>query len=270
MRSIQWLALATSLTLLATPAVAGTAVATKAPRTSNLDGGVVVPTPPPATPEGPAPTWTENFDSYATGMQLHGVNGWKGWNDDAAAGALTSATQALSAPNSVDILGASDLIREFTGYDSGTWTFTAHQFIPSGTTGQPYFILLNNYVDLGPTNNWSTQICFDVAAGLVRDDVPGDCTGTPTLPIVLDQWVELKVVIDLDLDSQTFSYGGQELYTDTWTGHVSGGGILNIDTVDLFANTSSSVFYDDMSLSSALFEDGFESGDTSAWDTTAQ
>ena len=267
MRPMQRSTLAPALALLAGLALVAPTLARTAPRSPSLDGGFVNPAPPPGAPEG-APLWSDDFDGYATGMQLHGEGGWKGWNNDPAAGALTSATQAMSAPNSVDILGASDLIHEFTGYDSGIWTVTAHQFIPSGTTGQPYFILLNNYTDGGPTNNWSTQVCFDVAAGVLRDDVPGDCTGTPTLPILFDQWVELKTVIDLDLDTQTFFYNGQALYTDTWTGHVSGGGLLNIDTIDLFANASTSVFYDDLSLSNAFFEDGFESGDTSAWTTT--
>ncbi|MBK9233821.1 MAG: hypothetical protein IPO15_24020 [Anaerolineae bacterium] len=31
--------------------------------------------------------WSDNFDSYATGSQMHGQGGWKGWANDPAAGA---------------------------------------------------------------------------------------------------------------------------------------------------------------------------------------
>ncbi|HPR07199.1 MAG TPA: hypothetical protein PLI17_11270, partial [Denitromonas sp.] len=193
--------------------------------------------------------WSDNFDSYATGSQLIGQGGWEGWDGSAAAGALTSNAQALSAPNSADILGATDLVHQYSGYTSGKWVYTAMQYIPNDFVGQTYFILLNTYVS-GNVNadNWSTQLCFDSATGQVNDDVPGSCSGTNTLPLVTGQWVEIRVEIDLDADTQAIYYNNQLLVQDTWTGHVSGGGALNIGAVDLFANGASSVFYDDMSL----------------------
>ncbi len=63
--------------------------------------------------------WSDNFDSYATDLSLHGVGGWKGWGNDSAATAYTRDTQARSTPNSVEIVGASDLVHEYTGYTSG-------------------------------------------------------------------------------------------------------------------------------------------------------
>ncbi|MCO5242551.1 MAG: immune inhibitor A [Anaerolineae bacterium] len=74
--------------------------------------------------------WSDNFDSYATGSQLIGQGGWEGWDGSAAAGALTSNAQALSAPNSADILGATDLVHQYSGYTSGKWVYTAMQYIP--------------------------------------------------------------------------------------------------------------------------------------------
>jgi subtilisin family serine protease len=198
-----------------------------------------------ATPiNQPAVDWSENFDSYVTGSQMHGQGGWKGWFNDPAAGALTSDVQAHSTPNSVAIVGASDLVHEYAGYTSGRWTYTAYQYIPSGTTGQTYFILLNSYDDLGTDLNWSVQVLFDPAAGIVANE--GTTVGT--LPLLTDQWVELRVEIDLINDRQDFYYGGQLLYTSTWTGEVSGNGALNVGAVDLFANGASVVYYDDISL----------------------
>ncbi|MDH3402579.1 MAG: hypothetical protein OES32_18375 [Acidobacteriota bacterium] len=265
MKRTQWSAFAAALALLAGQALATPALAGTAPPEGSLAGPAILP-PPLEVPEGPG-TWSEDFDGYATGMQLHGVGGWKGWDNMPAFGALTSAVQARSVPNSVDILGASDLVHEYFGYTSGIWTYIAHQYIPSTSAGPSYFILLNTYNDGGPYN-WSTQVCFNIDTGLVIDDVAADCATGTSLPLVYDQWVELRVVIDLDADTQTFYYGGVPLFTDTWTGHVSGGGIANIGAVDLFANAATSVFYDDMSLSNEIFADGFESGDTNAWSST--
>ncbi len=191
--------------------------------------------------------WSDNFDSYATGSQLHGQGGWKGWDNNPAAGALTSSAQARSAPNSAAIVGASDLVHEYSGYTSGQWVYTAWQYVPTNFTGQSYFILLNTYSD-GGTNNWSTQLCFDASAGLVKDDVPGDCSGATGLPLVTGQWVEIRVEIDLTANTQAVYYNNQLLFQDTWTDHVSGGGALNIAAVDLFANNASTVYYDDLSL----------------------
>ncbi len=191
--------------------------------------------------------WSDNFDTYATGSQMHGQGGWKGWFNDPAAGAFTSNAQARSAPNSVDILGASDLVHEYSGYTAGQWTYTAWQFVPDNTTGVSYFILLNSYDDAGATNNWSVQVQFDSAQNLViNDGVSGG-----NLPLVKGQWVEIRVEIDLNANTQAFYYNNQQLYTGSWSEEVSGGGAVNIGAVDLFANNASSVFYDDLSLVNA-------------------
>jgi hypothetical protein len=69
-----------------------------------------------------------------------------------------------------------------------------------------------------------------------------------SLPLITDQWVELRLEIDLEGDNQAFYYDNQFLYQGSWAEGVSGGGILNIGAVDLFANGASSVYYDDLSL----------------------
>ncbi|MCB8942743.1 MAG: tandem-95 repeat protein [Ardenticatenaceae bacterium] len=187
-------------------------------------------------------SWSDNFDSYATGSQMHGQGGWKGWDNSPAAGALTSNAEALSAPNSVDILGASDLVHEYSGYTSGQWIYTAWQFVPDTFAGTSYFIMLNTYAD-GGSNNWSVQVQFDSASNLVLSDNDG-----ATLPLIKGQWVEIRLEIDLDADVQTFYYDGQMLYQKSWVDGVSGGGVANIAAVDLFANNASTVYYDDISL----------------------
>ncbi|HSM15208.1 MAG TPA: hypothetical protein VLA66_14155, partial [Thermoanaerobaculia bacterium] len=64
-------------------------------------------------------------------------------------------------------------------------------------------------------------------------------------------------------------YNGSQLYTGSWSGEVSGGGVVNIAAVDLFANGATSAYYDDISLSNLPFSDGFESESTNEWHSTA-
>jgi hypothetical protein len=187
--------------------------------------------------------WVDTFDTYPTGFNMHGVGGWKGWDNNPAFTAFTNDVRARSVPNSLDIASNSDLVREFSGISSGYWTFTAWQYVPSSMTGESLFIMLNTYNDNGP-KNWSVQVRFDGSTNIVSDE--GIAGGTTTL--ITDRWVELRVEIDLDQDTQAFYYDGQPLYAAPWSDGVSGGGALNIAAVDLFSAGASSIYYDDMSL----------------------
>lgn len=194
-------------------------------------------------PGGFGPTeFFDNFDSYALGSQMHGQGGWAGWDGDPNAGALVTDEQSFSPPHSVDIVDASDLVHEFTGFTSGQWVLKAWVYVPSGTSGISYIIALNTYEILGD-KNWSMQVFFDAGGGVVVSEFDGG-----TLPIVTDQWVEYRVEIDLDADVQTAFYNGAQLYSKSWTEGVSGGGVPNIAAIDLFANGATSVFYDNVSL----------------------
>src|SRR5687768_4703681 len=113
--------------------------------------------------------WSDNFDSYATGSQLHGQGGWKGWFNDPSAGALTSNAQFLSAPNSANIAGASDLVREYTASGPGLWTYAGSVFVPTAHTGTSYMILMSNYSDAGTNMHWSVQMTLNSTTNLVGD-----------------------------------------------------------------------------------------------------
>ncbi|MCA9960148.1 MAG: S8 family serine peptidase, partial [Anaerolineales bacterium] len=167
--------------------------------------------------------WSDNFDSYATGSQIAGQGGWEGWGGDPGAGAIVTDTVSLSSPNSVDIAGPSDLVHQYSA-TTGWWTYTANVYVPSDFSGNSYFILLNTY---GSDNNWSVQANFDSASGLLVND--GASGGTT--PYLTDQWVEIRVEIDLLNDTQEFYYNNALLYSGTWSGEVSGGGALSIAAI---------------------------------------
>jgi hypothetical protein len=183
--------------------------------------------------------WSDNFDGYANGTDLHGVGGWKGWDNDPTWTAFVTDDYALSSPHSVEIVADSDLVHEYDA-DAGQWTYTAWQYIPSSFDGMTYFIMLNNYND-GGDKNWSIQIPFDSATGLMTDDYSGE-----SRTYITDEWVEIRVEIDLDNDFREVYYDGAYFSSWTWTTGVDS--LLEIGAVDLFANGASAVYYDDMSL----------------------
>jgi len=208
-----------------------------------------VPRPPTAaSPTGV--TFTENFDSYLAGSNVHGQGGWKGWANDPNAGALVDDTHSVSPSNSIAIEGASDLIHEFSGYTSGLWVVTAKMFLPSDFAGETYFIFENVYSDDDPNIiSWSTQVVFRSATGMVENF---DGSADPgSLPYATDEWADLRLEIDLDNDLQTFYYNGAILYTGSWTQQFPQQGVpgsLNIGSIDLYASSSTVVYYDDLSL----------------------
>ncbi len=193
-------------------------------------------------------TWEDNFDSYTTGQVLEGGTddgGWKGWGNNPAAGATVTDAQSMTIPHSVDINGASHLVHEYHGYTTGIWTFKTWQYIPNEYTGTSYFNLLSSYDDAGETNIWNVQLWFDSDQGLVGSDFDGN-----TMPLIKGQWNKIVCYIDLDSDWLQIYYNGIFLVEHAWTDTIqgTGGGLLNIAAVDLFANNASSIYYDGISL----------------------
>ncbi|HPY50871.1 MAG TPA: discoidin domain-containing protein [Sedimentisphaerales bacterium] len=179
----------------------------------------------------------EGFESYVAGSAIHGQGGWKGWNNDAAAGASVSDAFAYGGSNSIAIAGASDLVHEFD-VAGGVWVMTAMQYIPSGGTGTSWYILLNSYDD-NANQDWSVQTQFDLANGAITSSYTSD-TGT----IVYDEWVELRFLIDLDNNTVEEYYNGTLFTTHVWDDNVHG----TIGVIDLFANGASVVYYDEIVL----------------------
>jgi hypothetical protein len=187
--------------------------------------------------------WLDNFDSYSLGT-IQDQGGWKGWaNDPAVAGVVTDAV-ALSLNNSQAIEGSADSVHEYSGYTEGFWTYTAMQYLPTDYTGYSVFQLLNSYDDAQTNLNASVAVIFAGDENLVGN---GGTSGG-VLPLIKGEWVELRIDIDLNNNTQSFYYGGDLLYSGTWTEEVTGGGALNIAAIDLWAQDASVVYYDDMAL----------------------
>jgi len=186
-------------------------------------------------PAAPVAAFTEDFESYEAGSDLHGQGGWKGWDNTAAAGAPASSAYAYGGSNSVEIIGSADLVHEFD-ITGGTLELSAMQYIPSGSTGETYFILLNTYND-GGDKDWSLQWDFNMGTGTVSSS---EAAGTADL--VCDQWVELTFVIDLDANTVDGYYNGTLVASHVWDDNAHG----TLQCVDLWGNNASSVYYDDI------------------------
>ena len=195
--------------------------------------------------DAPDPNFTEHFDDYAPGSQMHGVNGWKGWEVGAPAGAMVTNIRSHSPSNSLAVAGATDLVHEFSGMTRGQWTISAWQFVPPAFTGESYFIALNTFDESSANYNWSMQIKFDSDAGTVSNDSGVD-GGSASM--ITGQWVELRLELDLDADTGTFYYNGTQLYTGSWSEQVSGDGSKTFAALDLFANEASVIYYDDIKI----------------------
>ncbi len=185
-----------------------------------------------------AADFEEDFESYAVGSQIHGQGGWAGWDGAISAGAPVSDAFAYSGTKSIEIVPTADLVHQFDAV-GGRWIYTTMMYIPSGGSGTTWFIMLNTYTEGGDPKDWSIQTQFNQDNGQITSSYVGG-----TFDIIYDQWVELKMDIDLDNDTVDEYYNGQLIYTHEWDDNDHG----TLQCVDLYGADSSSVYYDDIML----------------------
>jgi hypothetical protein len=197
-----------------------------------------------------AGAWADNFDTYTLGQLLDGGpddGGWEGWAGSAAAYGTVTNVQYRSAPHSLDISAGSDLIHRY-GDTTGVWTYTAYLYIPTGQSGGSYggtyFIMQDVYTNGGGDTHWAVQLQFDNVNDWVESEFDG-----ATVPFNYDEWIEIRVEVDFDTDWLEIYINDQFLVEKPWTEGVQGlnDGTLCLASVDLFADGSTSVYYDDMS-----------------------
>lgn len=181
--------------------------------------------------------WSEDFDSYANGSGLNGQGGWFCWDSNPAYDATVTDAQAQSTPHSVAILPTSDMVQEFN-VTSGVWEISAWNYTPSTAMGDQFFILLTYYE--GSQSDWALQLKFDNDIGQMTVT-----EGSGLIDIIDDQWIEIKVEIDLDMNLQTIYYNGIMLETIPWSPTSL---ILELDALDLFSDGGDTVYWDDIVL----------------------
>ena len=198
-----------------------------------------------ATPALFAQLSADNFDSYVAGSFIAGQGDWQTW--DAATGAVDSQVSNLfanSGQNSLELQPADDIVRLFSGINTGAFTLSSSVYIPSGQNGTYYFLLLNTYSHGGPYN-WSVQIEINDTNGMVSD-VGGSTAATgigTATPILYDQWVTVLVNVDLVADTYDAFYNNVQIMAGN---HWAGNGQAQLQCMDLYNGGNGTFYYDDI------------------------
>jgi hypothetical protein len=193
----------------------------------------------------------DNFDSYAAGSFISGQGGWETWGGDPGANTQVVNNFSYSAPNSLGLSGAADIVHQFAGVNSGTWYAKVQTYVPSSQTGDLYFIALNRYdgsCAAAGACDWSVQVRMTATDGLVANEGGSSNVGSATLPLLTNQWAE--IVVEANITGNTYSvyYNGTFMETLPWT--VTGD--LNLACFDLFSNASTESYMDDVWLDTTI------------------
>ena len=183
----------------------------------------------------------ENFDSYSAPSEIIGQGGWAGWNNDSRVGADVVSTNSYSGENALQCRTNTDVVKIQRGLNSGQWVVRARVFLPPGHTGGTWLILLNRYSHNGQ-QNWSTQV--ELSGGRVVShggDGFFDEVGVGRA-IVVGEWGELRVDIDLDANRQVIRYDGELVHESVW----QIGGINELQAVNLWSDEGGPGLFDDV------------------------
>ncbi len=215
----------------------------------------------------------DNFESYVPGTTAGGQGNWSIWDYNPATnpyggpvdGEIVDTSGFATNPGSIalELEADDDVVRLFNGLNNGIFEFTADVYTPSvGAIGQNFFIFLNTYAH-GGAKNWSAQLClnaglttaFGVPPGQVRDlggsTVPIAGTTVPAVPVLVlfDQWVELRLVVDVALNRYDAFYDGVQITNQNYWRNppavppAQPG--LEMRCMDLYNNTGSVTFWFD-------------------------
>ena len=207
----------------------------------------------------------DDFEGYNAGSLLNGQGPWASWDQIPSwSGTIVDTNNATAGgANSLQLgvdsngLG-NDMVRMFNGLNQGQVTLRASVYqpspVPGVSDGQTNLILLNKYSHEGP-KNWSTQIVIDDTAfgtGVVVD-IGGTAgiTGSRILiPPIFDQWVEVRIEVDLGNNTYDAYYDNQLIMDDNiWAGPS---GELQVAALDLWNNgfqpIAGEYYWDDISV----------------------
>jgi hypothetical protein len=191
--------------------------------------------------------FNDNFDSYTVGQGIDGLGGWQVWAPGSPDGVIVN-SEANSDPNALQLQAGTDLVQ--AGHvEGGVWELSAMTYFPSSSNNNTggYLIGLNTWASPAGPYHWSADMGFDVAGFpnvvVIQEDP------TVQAPLLLDQWVEARMVIDLDNDTYDAFYGSTQLVNDRpWSTGWSAGGQVAIEAIDFYSSGVVGMLFDDVSL----------------------
>ena len=201
--------------------------------------------------------WSDNFDSYNNMQMLDGTSddgGWKCYLNNPGAGAYVVDDYALSSPHSLEINGSMNICHEFSEIRSGNLTFRDWVYIPSGSDfGEFYIALLSYYLPdhyLSLIN--SDSFYFQAIIKLdINNQIVTNKPKTDSLPLLFNQWVEIRIEIDFETDWINCFYNDELLMGQKWTTDwLNRDGFLNLACIRFsgYFDGDFSIYHDDMSI----------------------
>lgn len=197
-------------------------------------------------------TGFDDFQSYALDSHVIGQCGWVGWDGstfnevvvaDPAGTARESGAQGIRQQRCrPSVLGLHQRIL-------GILHQAVHSEHPEGygpnkTTS---LILMNKYTTRG-VKGWALTLTCNLGTDQVFDAEGGD----GFYPVVYDQWVNIRVEIDLEHNVRAVYYNGARIGFGPWystldtTNHAK-----SLAAVDLWADQVNEIYYDDIAITRA-------------------
>jgi FlgD Ig-like domain len=166
-------------------------------------------------------TWTppataiaeDDFDSYSDGDYLSVVSPvqWSTWNSMPGSGedVIVTNAQASSPQNSILVEDDNNILLNMNDYIDGIYSIDLDMYIPSGFSG--YYNVQKTSI---PGEELGFQIYFQTDGTTIID---AGAASAATFNYYHDEWLNLRLVIDLDNDWCDFYYNGNHGIGFQWT-----------------------------------------------------
>jgi len=195
--------------------------------------------------------WSDNFDSYDLG-EILGDNpnedgGWEIW-DDGINNPRPSGGEVVdyiyrSSPHSLEIFGPCDILHQFDGLNCGNVTCSVWSYVPNEVNYGAVTVF-------GSYHKQGTSVDPLTPVGVQFDNVEGVIFNVyyhNYLPIITDQWVEIRLELNLEEDWYECYYNNELLVEGIWTVTTHGDAYRNFGFLDFFLGTNP-VLFDDITV----------------------
>jgi hypothetical protein len=186
-------------------------------------------------PDGGMMRFSDGFEDYNANQQVACQNpgDWSTWTLEPCSenDPFITTDMPYTGEQSVVIEGMADLLYLADElYTQGKYSYSFRIYIPNGFNG--YFNVLQDH-DLTLGALWGMQAFFDVN-GIGTLDAGG--YGSATFLYDYDEWLNVEVVVDLDVDWAAFNIDGEQIHEWQWSTGISGtGGWNTLEGGDFYA-----------------------------------
>ncbi|MCF7794707.1 MAG: T9SS type A sorting domain-containing protein [Candidatus Cloacimonetes bacterium] len=189
----------------------------------------------------------DNFDSYTPGDFLAVVapDLWTTWTNSPGGSedVVVTDAQANSPSNSILVEENNDLVFIMEDYYAGVYSMDLDMYVPSGYSGY-----VNLQKTTTPGEEWGFQAYF-MTDGNASIDAGAEAAAV--FPYSHDEWMDLRIVVDLDNDWADFYVDGELEIGWQWTlGTFGTPGLLQLGGMNIWggansATTDTPMFYVD-------------------------